>query len=66
LLALGGGSFAAALGVMGIMVLSHGRLIGMWTAGMLAVVFLGVAALILPFALVASWGDQRAQRNLSE
>ena len=56
LLVLGGGSFASALGVMVIMVLSQGRLIGMWTAGMLTVVFLGVAALVLPFALAVSWG----------
>ena len=38
------------------MVSSQGRIIGMWTASMLTVVFLGVAALVLPFALAVSWG----------
>ena len=56
LLVLGGGSLALAIGVFGTMVSSQGRMIGMWTASMLAVVFLGVAALVLPFALAVSWG----------
>lgn len=56
LLVLGCGSLVSALAVFVIMVSSQGRILGMWTAGMLSVVFLGLAALILPFALGVSWG----------
>jgi len=55
-LVLGSGSLVLALAIFGIMILSQGRIIGMWTAGMLSVVLLGVAALMLPFALGVSVG----------
>ncbi len=59
LLVVGCGSLVLALSVLGIMISSQGRILGMWTAGMLSVVFLGLAALLLPFALGVSLGHRR-------
>lgn len=56
LLVFGGGLSALAIGVIAIVAFSQGRIIGVWTGGMLAVVFLGVGALVLPFAVAVSWG----------
>ena len=38
---------------------------GIWTAGMLSVVFLGVAALMLPFGLAVSWDRLYRKRRWS-
>ena len=59
LLVLGTGLLVLAIAVFGIMISSQGRMIGMWTAGLLSVVFLVVAAVILAFGLGVSWGHRR-------
>ena len=56
LLALGLGLVLATLAVIGLIALSHGRVLGFWSGGMVALGLICIAALVLPFALAVSWG----------
>ena len=55
LLAIGLGALILGLGVLGLTVVGRGRLFGVWTGGLVAVVLLGLTAVVLPFALAVSW-----------
>jgi hypothetical protein len=55
LLAVGLGCLVATLAVIGLITLSHGRVLGVWSGGMVALGLICIAALVLPFALAVSW-----------
>lgn len=56
LLALGIGSLVGTVAVIGLIAFSHGRVLGVWSGGMVALGLVCIAALVLPFALAVSWG----------
>jgi len=56
LLALGIGALVATCAVIGLIAFSHGRVLGFWSGGMLALGLVCIAALVLPFTLAVSWG----------
>jgi hypothetical protein len=61
-LALGFGALILALVVLGLTLVGWGPL-GVWTAGLVSVVLLGVAALALPFGLTVSWGRSSTESD---
>ena len=59
-LALGLGAFVLAVAVLWVTIIGWGPL-DAWTAGLAAVVLLGVASLALPFALAVTLGRSSAE-----
>jgi hypothetical protein len=55
LLVVGVGCFLAAIGALGLLAVSQGHVLGMWSGAMVIFGLLLLAALVLPFAIIVSW-----------